>query len=81
MQITHVMDYRQYGSYFAFLLACVIVVFDKMRDFHNLPFIVLLLFLTIGSVVIQDNPGIMVLMIALFVEAMSQYYQVQTTKE
>jgi len=81
MQINHILDYRPYCSYFAFLLACVIVIFDKMHDFHNVPFIIVLLLLTCGSVLIQDNPGIMVLMIALFVEAMSQYHLKQNGQQ
>lgn len=69
-------DPTKYGGYFAFLLACVIVMFDKLEQLHTLPHVLLLLGIAVSSAMIyNDNAGLTLLVVALYMQAFSVYIQ------
>lgn len=72
--LTSFIDPKQYGGYFAFLLSSVIVLYDRLHELQTLQFLVGILILACASLmIINDNPGITVLMVAFFLQGVSTY--------
>lgn len=65
----------KYAAYFAFLFVCVIVMYDRMTQFHKSGVAIglALLLLVCGAFIVRDEPGLFVLVLAAFFQVAGSY--------
>lgn len=75
MLISPFLEPTQYGSYLAFLFACVVIMYENLTHLHHRPEIMALsgLLLLCGGFLYKDNPGLFVLLLAGFLQSIKLY--------
>ena len=63
---------QEYGAYFAFLVICLIIVYDKLEQLHTPIFIGVVAALAICSIFVE-NPGLFIIVCALLLESWKVY--------
>lgn len=65
----------QYGTYLAFLLACVVIMYENVTHLHHLPasMVAAGLLVLCGGFLYKDNPGLFVLLVAGFLQTVKMY--------
>lgn len=74
MFVISLLDHKQYGGYFAFLLACVIVMFERLDHMHTRSTIAIAgVLLACGAFIYSENAGFFVLLVAFFLQSVKMH--------